>query len=109
MDRVEKICDRLPRFYRFWEKEGSPVYNLLCAVSKQLDEAEMKITGLMKAHWIDGAVEDELDKLGVLLGLTRLSGEDDSYYRTRLKRGVIEYKGGGTVPAILGQYSQTST
>ena len=100
MDRVERICDRLPRFYRYWDRD-SLVFNLLRGASEQLDEAEEKITDLMEAHWVDKAAEDELNKLGALLGLSRLSTEDDLNYRARLKRGVNEYKGGGTVPAIL--------
>ena len=100
MNRVERICNRLPRFYKHCEKD-SLVFSLIRAVSRQLDEAEEKITDTMKAHWIDTAVEDELNKLGVLLGLSRLSGEDDLQFRARLKRAVNEYKGGGTVSAIL--------
>jgi len=100
MERVERICNRLPRFYKHWEK-NSLLFNILNAVSKQLDETEDKITDVMKAHWVDAAQEDELNMLGVLLGLSRLSGEDDTHYRARLKRAVNEYKGGGTVSAIL--------
>jgi len=100
MNRVERICNRLPRFYKHWEKD-SLVFSLLRVVGKQLDEAEEKITNVMKAHWVDMAVEDELNKLGVLLGLSRFSGEDDLHFRARLKRAVNEYKGGGTVSAIL--------
>jgi len=100
MSRVERICDRLPRFYKHWDRD-SLVFSLLRAVSKQLDEAEEKITDVMKAHWVDTAVEDELNKLGALLGLSRLSGEDDLQYRARLKRAVNEYQGGGTISTIL--------
>jgi hypothetical protein len=55
----------------------------------------------MKAHWVDTASDEELNKLGVLSGLLRLSGEDDDHFRARLKRAVSDYQGGGTVPAIL--------
>lgn len=100
MDRAERIGNRLPRFYRYWEKD-SLIFTLLRTISKQLDEAEQKITDMLKAHWVDTAVEGELDELGILLGLNRLSGEDDLHYRARLKRAANEYKGGGTVSAIL--------
>lgn len=100
MDRVERICDRLPRFYKHWEK-NSLIFTLLKAVIEQLDESEERITDLMKAHWVDTAVEDELDKLGDLLGISRLAEENDSPYRARLKRAVTEYEGGGTVSTIL--------
>lgn len=100
MNRVERISNRLPRFYKHWAKD-SLIHSLLSAASKELDKAEDKITDVMKAHWVDTAVENELDKLGSLLGLSRLSGEDDLVIRARLKRAVNEYKGGGTVSAIL--------
>jgi len=100
MERLERICSRLPRFYKHWEK-SSLIFNILGAVSKQLDKAEDRIAAIMKAHWADTAVEDELSKLGVLLGLSRDSGEDDFKFRARLKRAANEYKGGGTVSAIL--------
>lgn len=100
MDRLERVCNRLPRFYRHWEKD-SLVFNILSAVSRQLDKAEEETTDLMKAHWVDTAVEDELNRLGTLFGMGRLSGEDDLLFRARLKRAVNEYKGGGTVSTIL--------
>ena len=100
MDRDERICNRLPRFYKHWEK-NSLIFTLLKAVIKQLDESEERVTDLMKAHWVDTAIEDELDKLGDLLGLSRLAEENDSPYRARLKRAVTEYEGGGTVSTIL--------
>jgi hypothetical protein len=78
------------------------VFTLLRAVIKQLDEAEERMTDMMKAHWVDTAVGDELDKLGGILGLHRLAEENDSPYRARLKRAVTEYEGGGTVSTILG-------
>jgi hypothetical protein len=100
MSRVERICNRLPRFYKHWDR-GSLVFNLFRAVSMQLDEAEEEIADMTKAHWVDTAVEVDLNMVGVLLGLSRFSGEDDLHYRARLKRAVDEYQGGGTVSAIL--------
>lgn len=100
MNRVERIRNRLPRFYKHWDKD-SAVNCILSAVSKQLDEADEKITYIMKSHWVDTAQEEELNRLGALFGLSRLSKEDDPHLRARLKRAVNEYKGGGTVSAIL--------
>jgi len=100
MDRLERISNRLPRFYKHWER-NSLVFTFLRAVIKQLDEAEERIIDMMKAHWVDTAVGDELDKLGDLLGLSRLAEEKDPPYRARLKRAVTEYEGGGTVSTIL--------
>jgi hypothetical protein len=66
-----------------------------------MDEAEEEITDLMKDHWVDTAKGDELDKLGVLVGSKRIPDENDKHFRARLKRAVNEYKGGGTLSAIL--------
>jgi len=100
LSRVERICNRLPRFYKHWDRD-SLILNLLSAVGKQLDEAEGEVTNVMKAHWVDTAAADELDELGVLVRTNRIPGEDDAHFRVRLKRAVGEYEGGGTVPAIL--------
>lgn len=100
MDRVQRISTKLPRFYKHWQK-NSLIFSLLKGVSKQMDEVEEEITDLMKAHWVDTSKGDELDKIGVLVGSTRIPGEKDKHFRARLKRAVNEYKGGGTVSAIL--------
>lgn len=103
MSRAERIGDRFPRLYRTWEK-GSLLYVLLQAISNQLDKTESGVGDLMKAHWIDTAEGDELDKLSLLFGAKRLKDEDDAHLRTHLKRAVDEYKGGGTVAVILEEF-----
>ena len=101
MSRVERISNRLPRFYKHW-KPDSLIFTLLQAVGKQLDDADLRIIDLIKTRWVDTADGDALEKLGTLVGAKRLSEENDSRFRQRLKRAVNEYKGGGTVSAILG-------
>lgn len=100
MSKIERVGDRLPRFYKNWQK-NSLIFSLLQAVGKQMDRAEEEISNLMKAHWVSTAQRDELGRLGVLVGSKRIPEEDDTRYRARLKRAVNEYKGGGTVSAIL--------
>lgn len=100
MDRTKRIGNRLPRFYKYWD-EDSLIFSFIEAFSKHLDKAEDKILDSMKAHWIDTAIQDDLDMLGISLGVTRASREDDLQFRTRLKRAVSEYEGGGTLSAIL--------
>jgi hypothetical protein len=100
MSKIERIGDRLPRFYKNWQK-NSLIFSLLQAVGKQMDRAEEEISNLMKAHWVSTAQRDELGSLGVLVGSKRIPEEDDMRYRARLKRAVNEYKGGGTVSAIF--------
>jgi hypothetical protein len=103
MTRIGKIGDRFPKLYRTWEKD-SLLYVLLQSISDQIDKTEYGIADLMKAHWIDTAEGEELDKLGLLFGAKRLRDEDDAHLRTHLKRAVDEYKGGGTVSVILDEF-----
>jgi hypothetical protein len=103
MSRLERISDRFPKLYRTWEKE-SLLYVLLHSISNQLDEIESGVSDLMRSHWIDTAEGNELDKLSLLFGAKRLRDEDDAHFRTHLKRAVDEYKGGGTVSAILEEF-----
>jgi hypothetical protein len=99
MSRVERIGDRLPRFYNWWNKQ-SAILSLISSFSLELDGAEEEITKLMKSHWVDIADGDDLDMLGMLLRTKRIAKEDDHFYRLRLKRAISEYMGGGTVNAI---------
>jgi hypothetical protein len=106
MSRLERIGDRFPRLYRTWEKE-SLLYVLLRAISNQLDKTESGVVDIMKAHWIDTAEGDELDKFSLLFRTKRLSEEDDAHLRTHLKRAVDEYKGGGTFSVIMEEFKTT--
>lgn len=99
MSRLERISGRLPRLYQSAEK-NSLLFILLQSVDKQLDDAEEGITEVMKAHWVDTAKKEELDKMLSLLGSKRMPEEDDAHLRGRLKRAVEEYKGGGTLSII---------
>jgi hypothetical protein len=100
MTTLERICDRLPRFYKSWE-EDSLITILLKSISRELDVTESGITELMRSHWVDTAVRDQLDELGSLVELERMTNENDEHFRDHLKRAVDEYKGGGTVAVIL--------
>lgn len=99
MSRTQRISDRLQRFYKHWHK-GSMILTLLESLSKQMDVVDIEITNLMKAHWVDTARGEELDRLGTLVGAKRIPDENDGRFRARLKRAVNEYRGGGTISAI---------
>jgi hypothetical protein len=102
MSTVDRINNRLPRFYKGWE-ENSLIAILLKSISDELDELDDGTTKLMLSHWVDTANGEQLDRLASLVALKRLPKEDDEQLRDHLKRAVDEYKGGGTVPVILGQ------
>ncbi len=97
--RSEKIAERLPHFYRYWDN-GSSISGLIAALGKRLDEAEREFVSIMRSHWVDTASGEDLDRLGALYNLNRKEGEPDSDFRNRLKTAIISYKGGGTIGAI---------
>jgi hypothetical protein len=99
MSRLEKISSRLPRLYMSCEK-SSLIFNLLQAIDRELNNLDEGITDLMKSHWVDSAVGEDLDKLAVLVSSYRTS-EADLAFRRSLKKTVEEYKGGGTLAIFL--------
>jgi hypothetical protein len=105
MSRIERVSNRLPRLYKKEEK-GALFSILLQSICKEMNNTEDGITDLLKAHWLDTAKDDELDRIAVLVGSSRLSGEDDNNLRARLKRAVDDYKGGGTVSIILKEVKE---
>lgn len=102
MSIVQRIIDRCPRFYRSWD-ESSVISLLIKSLSGELDNAEDGITSLMRAHWVDTAEQIDLDRLGVIVGIKRGADEDEDF-KSHLKKAVDEYKGGGTISAILNEF-----
>lgn len=100
MSRAEKMCDRLPKFYKGWDR-NSLVYTFMSSFASQLDDADEQIAEIMRAHWVDSATGQDLDRLGAAVLSMRMLGEDDEKYRLRIRRAVSDYRGGGTVRAIL--------
>ena len=100
MERTQRILDRFPEFYLTWDKT-SIIYELVTALGKRIDESEKDLDSILEAHWVDTAANDDLDRLASVYNLGRSPGESDPELRSRLKRAIIEYKGGGTMKAIL--------
>ena len=106
MERTQRILGRLPLFYRTWDR-GSLVHGLAFALGKRVEEAEREVTAILRSHWVDTAFGPDLDRLGAIYGFERRPGEGDSEYRNRLKQAIIEFKGGGTISAILTSVRMT--
>lgn len=100
MEITKRILDRVPSFYGAWN-EDSLFFRLFDSFGKRLDESQKDLFRVMRAHWVDTAAREDLDRLGAIYNLKRKSGEKDPDYRRRLKAAIYEYKGGGTVSAIL--------
>lgn len=100
MSGTQRIIDRFPSFYKSWDIT-SLISRVVSALGKRLDEAEKEIVAVLRAHWVDTAMRSDLDSLGASYNMKRRPNESDSDYRNRLKRAIIEFKGGGTVSAVL--------
>jgi len=100
MSGTQRIVERFPSFYKSWDRT-SLIFRMVSALGKRLDEAEKELVAILRAHWVDTAVRSDLDSLGVSYNMKRRPNESDSDYRDRLKRAIVEFKGGGTVSAVL--------
>jgi len=100
MRRTQRIQDRFPHFFMTWDKESS-IHKIVAAIGKRLDEADREEVRIMRSHWVDKAYGSDLDRMGALFNIERMPVESDIDYRNRLKRSIIEYKGGGTINAII--------
>jgi hypothetical protein len=99
MGGSDRISGRLPHFYTSWDPESS-VAEFIAAQGKRSDECEKELVSIMRAHWVDTAHGDDLDRIGAIFSVKRRENEPDKEYRNRLKTAIISYKGGGTIRAI---------
>ncbi len=100
MKPLDKIANRLPSIYKTWD-ENSVIYKFLSAFEKRFDESQKDVRRILRSHWIDTAHGNDIDRLGSLFSLTRPAGESDSDFKDKVKNAIQEYRGGGTVKAIL--------
>ena len=100
MKITKRILKHMPDFYRTWDEE-SIIFKLLFAFGKRLDECDRDLTYILRSHWVDTAFGDDLDKIAAIFNLKRRIGEDDRRFRQRIKRAIIDFKGGGTIQTIL--------
>jgi len=100
MSRTQRIVDRFPSFYKVWDSR-SRIFKVVSAIAKRLDEADSDLVAILRSHWVDTAFGGDLDSLGAILNVRRKMDEPDSRYRNRLYRAIAEFKGGGTMSAVL--------
>jgi hypothetical protein len=99
MGGFDRIAGRLPHFYMTWDPNSS-VAEFLTAEGKRTDECEKELVAILRAHWVDTAHGQDLDRIGAIFSVRRRENEPDREYRNRLKTAIISYKGGGTIRAI---------
>ncbi len=100
MSRTQGILERFAGFFKTWDNR-SRLFRVAAALGKRLDEADKDLTKILRAHWVDTAFGQDLNQIGAIFNLKRTPVESDSEYRNRLKRAIAEFKGGGTVSAVL--------
>ncbi len=100
MQNTSRMINRLPE-YMDATKKSSMIYSLLDTIGIILEDGEAKIGDIMTSKWFSVASLPDLERIGSLFGLERLSGEDLTSYKTRLYTTVQELlKGVGTVASI---------
>jgi hypothetical protein len=102
MSKAERIINRCPRFYKGWASD-SVISKMVTSIASELDIVEESIADLMSGHWVDTANGIDLDKIGNMVGIKRGIQEDDVSFRAHIKHAVDEYRGGGTLTAILNE------
>lgn len=106
MEKTRRIISRFPEFYKVWD-ENSRIFKVISAIGKKLEEVDKDTNAILRAHWVDTAFGRDLDRLGGIFNLERRTGETDSEYRSRFKGAIANFKGGGTVGAILSSVKMT--
>lgn len=100
MKPLNKIANRLPSMYKSWD-ENSVIYKFLSAFVKRFNESSKDVRRILRSHWIDTTHGGDIDRLGALFNLRRREGESDSDFKDTVKNAIQEYRGGGTVKAVL--------
>jgi len=100
MKNTERMTNRLPEYMNASEKE-SLIHSVINCVGSRLEKAENRIGDIMTSKWFPVASLPDLERIGSLFDLYRLTGEDMPTYKTRLYSTVQELlKGVGTVESI---------
>lgn len=102
MQNTARMANRLPEHMNA-DNHETILYNLLYSIGNELGNSENKIADIMISKWFPVASLADLERIGSLFGVERLSEEDLPIYRTRLYNTVQELlKGVGTVDSIRG-------
>ncbi len=102
VDTADRIVERLPRFYKAWDKQ-SIFFRFLKIFAQSFDEQRKDLFSIMRSHWVDTAHGSDLDSLGSIFRLKRRPNELDDSFRKRIKFFIVEFTGGGTKESILAQ------
>ncbi|HEU5172002.1 MAG TPA: hypothetical protein VFT83_00605, partial [Nitrososphaeraceae archaeon] len=101
-DPSDRIINRLPQFYKSWDKE-SVLFSFIDSFANELRKQKKDLVNIKRTHWIDTSYGKNLDLLAKIYKLYRKQEESDEDFRNRIKRFLFEFTGGGTKKSILAQ------
>lgn len=101
-DPSDRIINRLPQFYKSWDKE-SILFSFIDSFANEFRKQEKELVNIKRTHWIDTSYGKNLDLLAKIYKLYRKQEESDEDFRNRIKRFLFEFTGGGTKKSILAQ------
>lgn len=107
MQNKQRMINRLPEYMNA-ENKDSLIYSLMDIVGGELENAEDKVSNIMTSKWFPVAALPDLERLGSMFGVERLTDEKMPDYKQRLYSTVQELlKGVGTVESIRGLVTAT--
>ena len=100
MLNAERMIARLPQYLQGYS-EGSILRSVMESFASELENAENALEDLMRSRWFFHADLPDLERTGILFGISRLPGEPKTPYRRRFYLTVQELlMGAGTVESI---------
>ncbi len=100
MKSTGRMVNRLPDFYQA-EREDSTINILVDSFAETLSHFEEQINNIMRSRWFEVADIEDLERIGALFGLDRVTGEGAEAYRERLRVTINELlQGAGTVESV---------
>jgi hypothetical protein len=106
-DTILTLLENIPAFYN--QDSDSNNYKILNSFAIELDSFITQKQKMQIAIFIDTAYGDDLDTLGRLFQLARLSNETDTAFRARIKSFWQTRVGAGTLDAIKTAVASLTT
>ena len=102
MQNTARMANRLPEFMNPTNRD-TLIFGLIDIIGNEINEAEDRVRDIMTSKWFPVAALQDLERIGSLFGVERLTEEGEFDYKNRLFQTVQELlKGVGTVRSISG-------
>lgn len=99
MPKIEFILDKFPDKVYSKDPDGN-LYKILSSMSKEFDDFIEDMADIKKAHFVDEASGENLEKICAILNVRRFFGESDQSLRGRIKTIIPSFIGGGAIESI---------